>query len=79
MHKTCHRKKTEEDRSILMEYRNTRKQYLPDKLNTYSPEELKLATTQIITKLLELGVLDKYDKIIINKLKAVSKQIMKHN
>jgi len=77
VHVACHAQKTKEDRVFLSEYRKVRKTHIPNKLVTYTKEELQVATCKIILDVIEKKLLESYNSNIINKLVNVSKVILK--
>jgi hypothetical protein len=77
VHVACHAQKTKEDRVFLSEYRKIRKTHLPNKLVTYTKEELQVATCKSILDVRDKKLLESYNSNIINKLIYVSKEILK--
>ena len=73
VHKTCHSSKREQDKAILEEYRKIRKTILPNKLNTYSEEELKNATFKIVLEMHKNKLFVNCNKQIIAPMVKVSK------
>ena len=79
VHVTCHAIKTKEEKASISEYRKMRKTYLPNKLKTYTKEELQVATCKILLEMDKSRneLLEQYDSKTINKLIEVSKRILK--
>lgn len=77
LHKDCHLQKTKMDKEFLSEYRKVRKLFLPNKLTTYSFEQINMATHEIIIKLNELGKLDSFDNSLIKNIVGISKKFIK--
>ena len=80
VHVTCHAIKTKEEKaSSISLYRKMRKTYLPNKLKTYTKEELTVATCKILLEMDKSRneLLEQYDSKTINKLIEVSKRILK--
>jgi uncharacterized protein YifN (PemK superfamily) len=72
VHVACHAQKTKEDRVFLSVIRK-----IPNKLVTYTKEELQVATCKILLDVSDKKLLKSYNSKIINKLVNVSKGILK--
>lgn len=79
VHTACHASKTKEDKAIISEYRKIRKSHLPNKLTTYTKEELQVATCKVLIEMNKSvnKPLEQFDRKKINKLINVSKGLLK--
>lgn len=79
VHTACHLSKTKVDKAIISEYRKIRKTHLPNKLTTYTKEELQVATCRVLIEMNKSAnkPLEQFDSKKINKLINVSKEFLK--
>lgn len=79
VHTACHLSKTKVDKAIISEYRKIRKTHLPNKLTTYTKEELQVATCRVLIEMNKSAnkPLEQFDSKKINKLINVSKGFLK--